>query len=145
MTTSVTSRPHRERFVDAKGYVRIWRPGHPRAHLNYVYEHLLVVEAVLGHLLPVEVEVHHVNENKQDNQHRNLVACQDRTYHVLLHRRQEALAACGHAGWLRCTYCKRWDDPSAVTVVRRRSRRQAGDAYHRSCAAAYQRDRDAAS
>ncbi len=64
--------------TDAKGYVRIKSPGHPRARLypgaagNYVLEHILVMESVLGrHLAPGET-IHHRNGVRSDNRPENL-------------------------------------------------------------------------
>lgn len=97
-------------------YARVLRHGHPRAETNgYVYEHILVVEAVRGgRALPDGAEVHHVNGDGTDNRPQNLIVCQDHEYHMLLERRGAALAECGHAGWFKCKYCKAWSDPSRM-------------------------------
>jgi hypothetical protein len=36
------------------------------------------------------------------------VVCPDRSYHKLLHVRQSALAASGHADWRKCWRCKEY-------------------------------------
>lgn len=74
---------------DPRGYVRIHSPGHPRAHKQsgYVYEHILLAEKALGKQLPEKAEVHHLNGNKGDNSPGNIVICEDRAYHMLLHKR----------------------------------------------------------
>lgn len=113
------------------GYVLVAAPGHPRAHLGYAYEHVLVAERALGHALPPGAQVHHVNENPADNRPSNLVICQDNAYHALLHCRARALAACGNPDGRKCTYCGAWDDPGAMTVLRTRPQ----VAYHTACAA----------
>jgi hypothetical protein len=76
--------------------------------------------------------VHHVNGDTYNNQNRNLVICQDDAYHVLLHTRAKALAACGHADWLKCCCCKQYGSPDDVRYGR-----------HRACAARYARQRRA--
>src|SRR5205823_198466 len=57
-----------------RGYVYVRAPGHPRARTNaqVVFEHILVMEAMLGrHLVPGE-NVHHRNGVPSDNRPENL-------------------------------------------------------------------------
>lgn len=71
------------------------------------YEHRLIAERVLGKPLPSGVQVHHVDENKSNNSHRNLVICQDQEYHGLLHRRARVLRAGGNPNTQAiCSKCK---------------------------------------
>lgn len=108
----------RERIMATTGYVLVRQPGHPHASgtTQYVLEHVLVASAALGKALPKGAVVHHINGIKDDNRPENLVVCQDQAYHFLLHMRQNALEACGHAGWRKCWYCGEWDDPENLWV-----------------------------
>ncbi len=55
------------RYIDDKGYIRVLKPEHPHHNKGYVYEHRLVVEAMLGRYLHPWETVHHINEIKLDN------------------------------------------------------------------------------
>ena len=111
------------------------RPGTKRSAYRSIRdqrEHVVVAERALGHSLPRKSVVHHVNGDGRDNRSENLVICQDAAYHMLLHQRQRALDACGHAHWRKCWLCKEYDSPEALhkcgSVIR-----------HPACAADYQR------
>ncbi len=68
--------------------------------------HIVIAEAALGRPLPAGVEVHHVDENKNNNAPSNLVICEDHSYHRLLHRRQRIIAAGGNPNTDQvCAYC----------------------------------------
>ena len=106
-------------------------------------EHVLIVERVLGKPLPSGAEIHHVDGNGRNNAHRNLVVCPDHGYHALLHLRQRAYDACGHADWVKCPFCKEWDDPKNMyTYVSGVYRQPRG--WHRHCQLTYQQARTAA-
>ena len=117
------------------GYVYVYQPENPRAMKNgYVSEAVLIAESVLGNYLPPGAEVHHGNRVRNDNRPKNLVVCQDRAYHMLLHRRQRALAACGHANWRVCGYCLKYDAPENLYI-------RGPVAHHRECKLKAERNR----
>lgn len=94
------------------GYAFVKRIGHPRAHkqTGYLMEQIEVAERALGRALPLQAVVHHVNEQKSDNRGENLVICEDRAYHNLLHQRLRAYRATGNPEARKCWVCKQYDD-----------------------------------
>ena len=56
------------------GYVMVRVPEHPRASANggYVFEHIVVMEDIIGRLLVPDETVHHRNGMKSDNRPVNL-------------------------------------------------------------------------
>lgn len=98
-------------------YVLIQQNDHPHANARgYVRRAHLVVEKAVGKYLPKQIVVHHVNEIKNDDRPENLVACENQAYHMLLHQRMRALKVCGHTNWLKCKFCKQYDDPKNLYV-----------------------------
>jgi hypothetical protein len=52
--------------------------------------------------------VHHFDENKRNNEPSNLVICQDRGYHLLLHIRQRTMKSGGDPNTERvCSRCSK--------------------------------------
>lgn len=115
------------------GYVN--EAGYHCVEINGVNKliHVLVAERVLGKALPDGAIVHHSDENKTNNDPRNLVICPNRAYHQLIHQRMRALAACGHAHWRKCNHCKQYDDPNNLHIA------STNNAYHSRCVNAYNR------
>lgn len=97
------------RRVKGQRHKSLYRPDHPKASASgMVYEHVLIAEAALGRLLPAGVEVHHVDEDGKHNKNRNLVICEDKTYHKLLHVRMRVVRAGGNPDTQRiCCACQR--------------------------------------
>lgn len=118
-------------------YPMVFAPDHPHAmKKGYVLEHLVIASKALGKPLPPKAQVHHVNRDPRDNRPENLVICEDAAFHRLLHRRQDALEASGHADWKKCHFCKQWDDPSNLY-----NHPNGRHAHHRACVNAYARSR----
>lgn len=126
------------RVVDtARRYVLVQSPKHPRADARgYVREHVLVVERAMGRFLGRSHPIHHVDGDATRNEPGNLVACENQAYHRLLHQRTDALHACGDAGFRKCLFCKKWDDPSVMQF-----NPHSASVFHRDCLNAYNRKR----
>jgi hypothetical protein len=119
----------------AEKYPATMCKGHPRCdQYGYVTDSILVAEKSLGEYLPKNAVVHHVDNNPKNNNPDNLVVCENHKYHMLLHQRQRALEACGHAGWRKCKFCKEYDDPTNLYII-------GSHVHHRKCAAKYERER----
>jgi hypothetical protein len=103
------------------GYIRIQKNGVAKR------EHVIIVENILGYELPMDVEIHHVDENKANNAHENLVVCPNRGYHLLLHRRQRALEASGNPNYRKCEYCKQHSSLDQIHVDKY------DKSYHKEC------------
>lgn len=79
------------RRTNGTGHILILKPEHPDAQANgLIAEHRLVAEAALGHRLPPDSVVHHINNDPADNRSSNLVLCQDQGYHAALHYRRDS-------------------------------------------------------
>ena len=107
----------KDRAIAARGYVFIHAPTHPKANRSgYVPEHTTIAEKALGKFLPDGAEIHHIDEVRTHNATTNLVICQDRAYHMLVHQRTRALRACGNANFRKCQFCKFYGDPLKMRV-----------------------------
>lgn len=71
------------------GYRLVFLPDHPKAMKNanwsgYVYEHIAVVEEMLGRPLHTNEVVHHLNGDRSNNKSHNLLVL-ERSQHAKLH------------------------------------------------------------
>ncbi len=83
----------------AKGYIALYRPGHPMAmKTGYVLEHRLVMAEALGRmLLPTEV-VDHINTVKDDNRPENLRVLTKKAHDDLSNKGRVRMARCPECG-----------------------------------------------
>jgi hypothetical protein len=137
----MNKRAGKERPMSGYGRKLVTAKDNPRANTTgQVVEYYLVAERAYGGYLPRGVSIHHVDGDSTNNANNNLVICQDEAYHRLLHRRARALAACGHASWRKCTYCKEYDDESNL-AIRAKVKGKNQEVYHSACRAAWSRER----
>jgi len=79
------------------GYAYELCPDHPKANAyGFVPQHRLVVERHQGRILPSNIDVHHKDHDKLNNDIQNL-QCMTRSKHISLHRRETRLAKYGPA------------------------------------------------
>lgn len=79
-------------------------------------EHISVAEKALGKTLPYGAVVHHLDRNTMNNDGRNLLVCPSQAYHRLIHQREDAFDACGHADYRKCVRCGGYGAPSNMVV-----------------------------
>lgn len=78
-------------------YVRLSAPNHPSAdRAGHVLEHRVVAEKAFGGQIPTRHPIHHVDCDRSNNANSNLVICEDKKYHYLLHTRTRILKAGGN-------------------------------------------------
>ena len=104
------------------GYKYVRDTNHQRVSKKIAL-HVMVAEKALGHILPRKADIHHVDGNRTNNVNRNLVICQDRAYHFLLHVRTRIVKAGGDPN--TDAYCSRCRSAKPRDEFRRRSRNRA--------------------
>lgn len=74
------------RRKDKKNYWHIYMPEHPNSVDVYIPEHRYMAECYLGRFLSSEEEVHHIDENVENNLPENLYLFPSTGYHMNFHR-----------------------------------------------------------
>src|SRR5215510_4528100 len=88
------------RYADSRGYIHVKVPNHPHATSNeWAYEHVIVMTAMLGRELDPNEIVHHRDENKGNNDPRNL-ELKDRAVHAQDHGKNPLTQRVGAANLL---------------------------------------------
>jgi len=98
-------------YLSTEGYPLRWNP----ATKKNEYEHRMIIEDVLGKPLKKEWRTHHVDEDKTNNDHSNIVLCENHSYHRMLHRRMKALRATGNPNMVRCSLCGEWKEQKLIS------------------------------
>ena len=73
-------------FKTKEGYIKIHSPKHRKARHGFVYEHILVMETMIGRPIPSGCHVHHRNQKRDDNRTENLLLTQTGEVHMMIHR-----------------------------------------------------------
>ena len=119
-------------------YILNWNPNHPRAsRKGYVLKHILIAEKALGKPLPTGAEIHHLDGDAANNNQTNLVVCENRKYHALLHLRKRAIDEGHPANYRKCPFCKQYDKPCNMYMYPS----GLGSLVHRECANKDRRER----
>ena len=72
--------------IHSEGYIYVNVQNHPFNHKNYVYEHRLVMEQILGRYLKPKETIHHKNGVRNDNRPENLMLFNTRSEHLRYHK-----------------------------------------------------------
>lgn len=81
--------------------------------------HVAIASKALGRPLPKRAEVHHVDGDSLNNTPTNLVICENRAYHMLLHVRTRIVKAGGNPNTQKiCSGCQGVFDLESFTLRR---------------------------
>jgi len=86
---------HREwrggRYIQ-RGYIMVKAYDHPnRNNLNYVSEHVLVMEKEIGRYIVRGEIIHHINGKRDDNRIENLILCDNKKEHRKIDKNLRAI------------------------------------------------------
>lgn len=126
-------KPHEGRGFCKEHYQQWYRYGDPLARFRAVrgsgwrdragykfhgekQEHIAIAEKALGKSLPKGAVVHHVDCDPGNNKNNNLLVCPSQAYHRLIHQRQAAFDACGHAGYRKCVRCGGYESSDRMVI-----------------------------
>lgn len=99
--------------------------------------HIVKAEKALGRYIPDKAEVHHLDGDSRNNENNNIVICENRAYHKLLHRRLRAYEATGNPNMAVCGICKKWDFPENLYI--KENKKNGPTIRHRKCGAKKER------
>ena len=91
-------------ILSSHGYIKIWS----KENRKYVYEHVYLMEKLIGTKIPKGWIVHHKDLNRSNNSLSNLVLCNSVSTHKWLHHRERAELECGDRTKAWCSKCKSW-------------------------------------
>jgi hypothetical protein len=80
-----------------------------RSHQGHSSIARTIAYNILGKSLPPEAEVHHIDGDTANNNRTNIIICENKRYHHLLHTRTKAYLACGNANKRICWICQEYD------------------------------------
>uniref|UniRef100_A0A6M3LBL2 Putative HNH endonuclease n=1 Tax=viral metagenome TaxID=1070528 RepID=A0A6M3LBL2_9ZZZZ len=113
----------------------VFKPDHHRAMQDgYVKNSILVVEEVTGLKIKKPTVIHHIDEDSMNDSPSNFVVCENQAYHNFIHKRKRAYDACGNVNWLKCPFCKEYDNPDNLHI-------KGAMHYHNRCANEYNKIR----
>ena len=71
----------RNTMISRNGYILVWVPEHPKAFAGgWYYEHVLVIEKEMDRMVKTNETIHHIDEDKTNNQTYNLFICSRREH-----------------------------------------------------------------
>lgn len=127
-------------YGDGRNVIHI--PDHPRASSKgYVYNTILIAESILGRYISNKIHIHHIDENKSNDEHNNLIICENKEFHLMLHRRMRAYKATRDANKRFCTFCKNWDSLNNLKGMNDKRKKNISQFFHLSCRKKYYRKR----
>jgi len=95
--------------------------------------HCVNMMNAIGRVLTSCEQVHHIDEDRSNDDMDNLMLFPNQSTHKLFHRRLDAYKAIGNPDARKCKHCKEWDIESNLMI-------KGNEAKHRDCYNKYQRE-----